>query len=124
MPCKTQEQQREYQRIRAANRRAKWLEENGPCEDCGGSEKLEVHHRDPKEKISHNVWSWSTSRMLEELAKCSVLCNTCHKKHSAKQRKDSAKLVHGTLNAYRIFKCRCKICISAYALKRKKWAGR
>jgi hypothetical protein len=78
MPYADKEKQKEYQRIWYTRRRQQWIEENGPCKECGSKEKLEVHHKDPSKKISHNVWSWKEERRLKELAKCEVLCKPCH----------------------------------------------
>ena len=72
------EKQKEFQREWLKKRRAKWLSENGPCKKCGTWENLHVHHKDPKLKISHRVWSWAETRRLAELAKCEVLCCPCH----------------------------------------------
>src|SRR5579863_7150610 len=67
-------------------RRLTWLQENGPCANCGSWTDLEVDHKDPEQKITHRVWSWKESRRLEELAKCQVLCYNCHKEKSNKER--------------------------------------
>ncbi len=52
------------------------------CEDCGNTEHLEWHHRDPSTKFKH------ISRMISEryslntlgieLDKCDLLCKDCH----------------------------------------------
>lgn len=85
MPYKNKEQQKEYQRKWVQNRRQNWLNENGPCIDCGSDEELEVDHVDQTEKISHRVWSWSKERLAEELAKCVVRCHSCHQKRTRVQ---------------------------------------
>jgi hypothetical protein len=36
------------------------------CIICGSKEKLEIHHRDPKLKVSHSVWSWAESKRFAE----------------------------------------------------------
>jgi len=45
---------------------------------------LSFHHRDPntKEDIVSNMVceAWSEKRILEEIAKCDVLCENCHRK--------------------------------------------
>lgn len=73
---------REYQREWKNRRRREWIEENGPCIDCGSLEDLEIDHRDASTKL-HNVSSlWSLSpvnpKRVEELAKCVVRCKSCH----------------------------------------------
>jgi hypothetical protein len=45
---------------------------------------LEFHHREPKLKeivVSKALdWGWSIERILNEIAKCDVLCANCHRK--------------------------------------------
>jgi hypothetical protein len=79
MPYKDPAQQLAYQNAWMQRRRQEWIEENGPCVDCGSQEDLTVDHKDASEKITHRVWSWSQPRRDEELAKCVVRCESCHK---------------------------------------------
>lgn len=102
MPYANKDRQLQYQKDWMKKRRAKWLADNGPCARCGSAERLEVDHIDPKSKVDHKVWTWSTSRMLKELSKCQVLCYVCHKaKHAAP---------HGSQSMYRHHACRCIEC--------------
>jgi hypothetical protein len=54
------------------------------CEQCGEDRSacLDFHHIDPAEKefnVSY-AWCWgSKKRILEEAAKCDVLCSNCHR---------------------------------------------
>jgi len=56
------------------------------CSQCGESHVacLDFHHRDRAEKevsvalVIHQ--GWSRKRILEEIAKCDVLCSNCHQK--------------------------------------------
>ena len=82
MPYKTKGLQREYCRKWMAARRATWFVGKS-CKVCGSGEKLEIHHRDPSQKISHVVWSWKKERMEIELAKCDVLCHFHHQQETA-----------------------------------------
>jgi 5-methylcytosine-specific restriction endonuclease McrA len=53
----------------------------GSCIVCGETEDLQLDHRDPDSK-SFNVgklWSLSQETFLEELTKCQLLCDPCHK---------------------------------------------
>jgi hypothetical protein len=77
MPYKSKDQQREYQRNWIAAKRADFFA-NKVCVDCEGIDQLELDHRDPKEKVSHRIWSWSMIRIAEETAKCVVRCHKCH----------------------------------------------
>jgi hypothetical protein len=58
-------------------RREAWFKENGPCE-CGSWDNLELHHKNPEEKVTHRVWTWAEDRRLKELAKCVAVCVDCH----------------------------------------------
>lgn len=77
MPYRDADKQREYQRRWKAERRARWFADK-TCEWCQGSDQLELHHREPGEKVSHKLWSWSEQRRAAELEKCVVLCRPCH----------------------------------------------
>jgi len=122
MPIKDLEERRKYQREWQARRRQKWLQENGPCVDCGSWRRLEVDHVDPSTKITHGVWSWSEKRRLEELKKCVVRCYRCHKLKTAEEnRKRFARpIAHGTISAYTHKGCRCSVCSAYY----KTWRHR
>lgn len=66
-----------------------FLEKN-PCVECGESDPvvLELDHLDPTEKTSNVSDLMNRSRMellMEELAKCQVMCANCHRKKTAKQ---------------------------------------
>lgn len=105
--------QREYQLERALRLRAEWIEANGPCAKCGGSEELEVDHIDPEQKVSHRVWSWSRARREAELAKCQVLCRGCHQTKTVEQL--TKPVPHGTHSGYSYHGCRCDVCKAAHA---------
>lgn len=122
MPYSDKEKQREYQRRWLANRRTKWIESNGPCAKCGSTEQLEVDHIDrstkhPKliELGTGGMWSWSKERLTEELAKCQVLCNDCHKKKT----RSEVLAGHG-LTKYDLYGCRCEVCKEAKRIKNAK----
>lgn len=117
MPYKDLRKKREYQRLRLAEARSKWLTENGPCVHCGGDFELEVDHIDRSQKVDHKVWSWSKQRRDAELAKCQVLCSDCHNKKTSEERK--VPIPHGTDGGYTRHKCRCPRCKQAHTEKRK-----
>jgi hypothetical protein len=77
MAFKDPEKQRSYQREWVAKRRAEWFSDKS-CIDCGTTEGLELDHVDPTKKVSHAIWSWSTTRRDEEIAKCVARCKFCH----------------------------------------------
>lgn len=110
----TPEQQREYQRQWLAARRQAWLDEHGPCVKCGSSDRLEVDHVDPTQKITHSVWSWAKDRREAELAKCQVLCHDCHQEKSvAAEIAKWGPREHGTVRMYDTG-CRCVPCVEDF----------
>jgi len=117
----TGETKRKYQRDWMAKRRRTWLRENGPCSKCGSKRGLQVDHIDPLLKVSHNVWSWSSERRVEELAKCQVLCSSCHKKKTTLQRREQHPIPHGTDSGYTRRKCRCPDCREAHRVAKHAW---
>lgn len=100
------EYMRRYQREWVARRRAEFFADK-VCVACGSSEDLELHHRDPAEKESHSIWSWSAERRDAELAKCEVRCAACHL--------DAHGKLHGTAKRYDLG-CRCTCCVEAVGL--------
>ena len=111
--------QREYQRRWIAARRAAWFKVHNVCSSCGTTSELEIHHLKPELKIDHKVWSWSTKRRDEELAKCVVLCRECHDDVTAVRSTPD----HGTNARYtsRRFACRCALCRAAHNAVSKAW---
>jgi hypothetical protein len=56
-----------------------------PCEDCGGTfepYQMDFDHRDPTAKLFGLTWPRallaSRQRLLEEVAKCDIVCANCH----------------------------------------------
>lgn len=109
MPYAEKEKQREYARRWLANRRAAYLA-GKRCVLCGSTQRLEIDHADPRQKVSHRVWSWSESRRQAELHKCRVLCRECHEKRHADEKRTGFS--HGTTNGYSCG-CRCQHCLIA-----------
>ena len=102
------EQRRAYQREWMRKRREEWLGIHGPCVECGSWEKLEVDHKNRSEKVTNSVWSWSLKRRDVELAKCQVLCKSCHLKKTIRE---NTTWQHGVgLKGYNKYKCRCDLC--------------
>lgn len=109
MPYSDPEAKREYQRRWMAERRAKYLA-GLVCVDCGSSDRPELDHRDPAQKVSHRIWSWRHDRILHEMAKCDVRCADCHHaRHGAERER------HG-VSRYDAG-CRCDICRAARSAK-------
>lgn len=117
----TKEAQREYMRRWIAKRRFDFFSDKN-CIQCGSVENLELDHIDPRTKVSHSIWSWSESRRLAEIAKCQVLCQTCHKQKTRDQypiTNGFAVHQHGTINMYESQKCKCEPCRAAKHVRTK-----
>ena len=83
MPYKDQEQHRLY-RIERTRRNTEFLREykvQKGCADCGYNAHhagLEFDHLDDKYKNVSCMRNYSMAKILEEVAKCDVVCGTCH----------------------------------------------
>jgi hypothetical protein len=115
MPYKDKEKHKEYQRKRVARIRKEWFEENGPCKECGSWENLELHHKDPAQKVSHRIWSWAKEKRLAELSKCEVLCRECHINKTRKP------ITHGSDHKGYYRGCRCEKCKAAHAKRLREY---
>jgi hypothetical protein len=78
------ERMRQAQRDWMRNRRRDFLA-GLTCELCPSTDRLEIHHRDRANKVSHRIWSWTLERRRAELAKCQILCFSCHKLETSLQ---------------------------------------
>jgi hypothetical protein len=123
MAYRDPEAQRAYQRAWVARRRATFFKCK-TCEWCGSAEKLELHHRDPSRKENHAIWSWGEARRLAEIAKCIVLCHSCHQRAHSEARKIEAELRNpcGTVAAYKRG-CKCDACRAANAERNREQAA-
>ena len=101
-------------------RRKKWFLENGPCVVCGSWEKLELHHKDPSKKESHNIWSWKEDRRLMELSKCEVRCMKCH----IDIHRNRKPITHGSDHRGYHRGCRCALCKEAHSQRLKKYRNK
>lgn len=104
VPYQSQEKQRSFHR-KWAKENPEWWEERrkrnrelvrklkeGPCSDCGllyPFYVMDFDHRDGSEKtldigkIANK--HWSEKRILEEVAKCDLVCANCHRERTAKR---------------------------------------
>ena len=118
---KRREYMRAYQRNWLAARRRRYLSYKR-CGRCGKTETLEIHHVDPEQKVSHRIWSWSDERRNTELAKCEILCRSCHNAHHKSEMEKP--IVHGTITAYKTKGCRCAACKNAHKFDAKAYRER
>ena len=116
MPYKDKTKRREYQKLWVRKRRLEFFG-GKHCKECGSTNKLQLHHKNPKEKIAHHIWSWSKERRDKEIAKCIVLCQKCHLKlHNPRTTKHGTTMYsHG---------CKCKKCKKACADYRREYRRR
>lgn len=116
------------------HRRRLWIAENGPCKACGSDDALEVDHIDPASKTVEvdEWWGKGGPVLLAELAKCQVLCFSCHRKKSGKESQDrnGGPTRHGTYAKYIGARsregCRCAECCAAnteYQRQRRRRLG-
>lgn len=100
----------------------------GKCANCGAIEvKFEFDHIDPASKsyeLSTHFWDYSWNRLLVELAKCQILCTSCHidKTVSDAGKKPARNGRHGTISTYRY--CgppKCEACKAAKRLVHRAW---
>ena len=124
MPYRNPEALREYQRRWVAERRAAALEGKA-CARCGDTDgPFDFHHVDPAEKVTHKVWSLSAAKRAAELAKCIVLCRSCHIDHHA-VRLERCKRGH-TLDEANVYtkpdgRRECRTC---KAWRQRQWVAR
>ena len=105
-----------YMRLWRTARKQAFRDSRGnACERCGSTENLELHHRNPDEKLSNKFWAWREQPREEGLAKCDLLCRKCHFKETVKTR-GFYRYAHGTVLCYDKTKCRCELCRTAKAV--------
>jgi 5-methylcytosine-specific restriction endonuclease McrA len=88
----------------------------GACVRCRATEDLEFDHIDPSTKVfavcAGLDKTWGV--LVEEAAKCQLLCKSCH---VAKGAEDRPELTHGTYYVYWYWRCRCDPCKAANTAK-------
>lgn len=121
----TGDKKRQYQLAWKDARRKEWLDEHGPCIECGTWDDLEIDHKDPslKEIKISAIWSLTKVKRDRELAKCQVLCRQCHYRKSAT---DNGKVPgghHGIPSTY-TSGCRCNECKLAHMVNMQDYRAR
>lgn len=80
---------RDYQKKRYHSRRKDAIKMlGGKCSSCGSTTRLEFDHKDPDNKnfAITRLWSVPEAEFKGEVKKCRLLCNSCHRKNTGKQR--------------------------------------
>lgn len=96
----------------------------GACELCGATDRLEFDHIDRNSKAFGigRGWSLARERVLEEIAKCQLLCRSCHVTKSLACG-DMVSAQHGGHSMYRRHGCRCDLCCSGNLERGRKYKG-
>ena len=87
----------------------------GKCKICGSRERLELDHisKETKEIEVSQMLSVSLDRFWKEVAKCQLLCKSCHSDKTIDDLgRKKAKGNHGTISCYRY--CKCDLCKRAW----------
>ncbi len=117
---------REYMQKRRAKRQLELQNLLGAkCCRCNSTDCLEFDHINPQKKsfeLSGYHLDQSWIKILIELNKCQLLCKDCHIKKTAEDCFNQQR--HGTQWMYRKYKCKCDLCVTNYALERKKYPSR
>jgi hypothetical protein len=62
--------------------------ETNPCRDCGETDPVVLefdHLRDKRFTIGGQLAYYNWERVLEEIAKCEVVCANCHRRRTARR---------------------------------------
>jgi 5-methylcytosine-specific restriction endonuclease McrA len=85
------------------------------CIFCGTDQDLEFDHIKPETKLFKITdTNRSLKGLLQELEKCQLLCNSCHKEKTGKAQ-------HGSLTMYSHHSCRCESCRNAWNMYHRKY---
>lgn len=110
-----------YMRERRADNKAYAIKKlGGKCVKCSSNENLQFDHIETRKHnggfVIADMFSHSRQKLDEELSKCQLLCETCHKEKTLNDMgwKDS-KSEHGTPRSY--LYCRCQVCKDAHNQK-------
>ena len=87
------------------------------CVSCATTDRLQFDHIDPSTKLFDVTTRilYSKKKLDAEVAKCQLLCISCHAK---KTHKDNGHNLyekgHGNVSYYLHEKCRCELCVEAH----------
>lgn len=106
---KYNEYMREYQKRKYEQRRSMFISElGGKCVQCDSVENLEFDHISKETKsfnVAKKMANGALATLREEIQKCQLLCQPCHKKKSdAEEEVGHGEGLTGKKN------CRCELC--------------
>jgi hypothetical protein len=119
----SRERRAELERQRYQRKRAEAIALlGGRCVTCGTTDDLEIDHVDRATKtysislmLSRTPWP----QVLQELAKCQLLCHDDHKVKTLNEM--IGPRAHGTWAAIRRAHCKCEVCRKFYNAYRREW---
>lgn len=117
----------EYDLERYYKRRSEYIEKlGGKCIRCNSTDALEFDHIDAQSK-SFDISSMMLRQkdMVDaEIAKCQLLCHSCHRTKSIDAGDVLPPTQHGSINMYRVYKCRCDLCKATWNAKTREWKAK
>jgi hypothetical protein len=72
-----------------------------PCRDCGETDPVVLefdHLRDKRFNIGGRLAYYNWDRILEEIAKCDVVCANCHRRRTARRQGSIRAVLVGLSN--------------------------
>lgn len=116
---------RKYFKNRRADRRFQALMAlGGRCEVCGSLKDLQFDHviRGSRKWIIANILAYGDTKFWDEVAKCQLLCDRCHRQKTIKDR-GQMPAAHGRTRMYRLG-CRCDLCKKVASAYGREWKRR
>lgn len=109
--------------LRNKEKKRVWISENGPCVKCGSWNQIEIDHIVPVGRRNYDnvdIFGWAPERLKKELQNCQCLCNACHCKKSADEKRGVRRNPNHGLNSYARHGCRCEVCRAAMVANKRK----
>ncbi len=108
MPYSDPDEKRAYMAQWMWERRDRWVRANGPCSQCGSTDRLHVHGLGDR-----RPWSYTEAKRKKMLEGCVVLCHTCWCATPGAGPRIHDGVNHGSLLGYKHYGCRCTDCTRA-----------
>lgn len=108
---------RDYDRQRYHKRMAHFIGYlGGKCVQCGSTESLQIDHIDPSTKsfTIANEWNRPIARIMDELAKCQLLCWPHHLNKTAAEGSAGVPCSHQSRWCAREGRCELPECVARY----------